>query len=488
MLRSNLKDPPSPGLRPPSPGGRGCARKRTLRTVFSLLLLVILVAPAHSQELEERLRSSVPPAPATPGSLRLGLRDAVDRAVKNNLASLLGREDERVANAKRLQDRAEMLPRLEAYVASEQRQLNLAALGFSGFPGISPIVGPFAFHDARAMFSHKILDLELRHNLRHSTEAQRAVALANANTRELVVLAAVDLYFRVVSSQSRVTAVEAQLARATVLHDRAANMKEAGVIPGIDVLRAQVEQRLLEQRLIQSRNIVEKDKLDLARVIGLPLDQQFTLVDSLPPEGGSVPPLAELLEMSFARRSDYQSMEARVRAADEDVRAARARKLPSLGVNGDYGVNGRAPGSSHGTYSLRVEVRVPVLDRTIESDVVEREAVVRQRQAERDSLRGRIEQDVRSALLDLQSEEEQLRVARESLSLSKQQLDQAQDRFSAGVANNLEVVQAQEAVALGDEGVIQSLYGLNIARALLARATGSAERSIPEFFPGSTTK
>jgi len=467
-------------------------RKRfSARLILNLLAVVCFLSwgsSAHAQVLEDRLRGSVPSGPAAPGRLSLSLRDAVDRALKNNLASLLSREDERAANAKRLQDRAELFPKLDAFVASEQRQLNLAALGFGGFPGVHQVIGPFAFYDARATLSQPLVDFELRHNLRQSTETQKAVTLGNANTRELVVLAAVDLYFRVVSSQSRVTAVEAQLARAAVLHTRAVDMKDAGVIPGIDVLRAQVEQRSLEQRLIQARNIVQKDKLDLARVIGLPLDQDFALADSLPLEGNTVPSLAQLLETAFARRSDYLAMEARVRAADEDVRAAKARKLPSLGFNADYGVNGRTPSNLHGTYSVRVEVRMPIFDGSIDTEAGEREAFVRQRQAERDSLRGRIEQDVRSALLDLQSEEERLRVARESLGLARQQLDQAQDRFSAGVASNLEVVQAQEAVALGDEGVIQSLYGLNIARAHLARATGSAERAIPEFFPGSTTK
>jgi outer membrane protein TolC len=180
------------------------------------------------------------------------------------------------------------------------------------------------------------------------------------------------------------------------------------------------------------------------------------------------------------------ALDARVRSAEEDFKATRSRKLPTIGVHGDYGVTGPSPTNNHGTYSVRVEARVSIFDRDIEGDAAEDQAILRQRQAERDSLRGRIEMEVRSAFLDLQSAEEQLRVAREAQTLSQQQLDQAQDRFSAGVANNLEVIQAQEDVALGDERVIQGLYGFNIARALLARATGSAERSISDFFPGST--
>jgi outer membrane protein TolC len=180
--------------------------------------------------------------------------------------------------------------------------------------------------------------------------------------------------------------------------------------------------------------------------------------------------------------------EALIRAAEEDVKAVKGKALPNLSFKGDYGAIGPSLNNSHGTYTMRLEVRMPVLDKTIDTKALEKEAVVRQRRADQASLRGRIEMEVRSALLDLQSTSEQLRVARESLTLAQQQLDQAQDRFSAGVVNNLEVVQSQEAVALAEEGVIQGLYGYNIARALLARAAGSVERSVAEYFPGSPTR
>jgi outer membrane protein TolC len=454
----------------------------------SFVLVLLMVIAAQAQDAQRSLGESVPEGSPAPGPLSLGLRDVVDRALKNNLATLLGSQAERIAAARHEQDRADYFPRIDAYIAGEQRQVNLAAFGFGGFPGVRQIIGPFGLFDARATFSQSILDFERRHNARESTESQRAAALNNADIRELVALTAVDLYFQVVSSQSRVVATEAQLVRAQALLNRAMDLKGAGLIPGIDVLRAEVELRTVEQRLIQSKNLVEKEKLSLARAIGLPLAQQFTLVDSLPGEGPGVGSMAELVTQALARRSDAQAGAARIRAAEEDIKAVKSRTLPNLSFKGDYGATGRTPTNSHGTYSMRLEVRMPVFDRTIEAEAAEKEAVLRQRQAELDSLRGRIEMEVRSALLDLDSTAEQLRVARQSLSLAQQQLDQAQDRFSAGVANNLEVVQAQEAVALADEGIIQSLYGFNIARALLVRATGSAERAIAEYLPASTTR
>jgi outer membrane protein TolC len=436
------------------------------------------------------LLESVPTGPSSSGVLSLDLKEVVERALKNNLSSVLGSEQEREAAAQRLQDLAELLPKIEVYVAAEQRQVNLAAFGFGGFPGVRQVIGPFGLVDARATLSQSILDLERRHNLRESTESQQAAALSNANLRELVALTAVDLYFRVVSSQSRATAVEAQLSRAKALYDHAVDLKSAGLVPGIDVLRAEFEQHSVEQRLIHARNVVQKQKLALARAIGLSLEQEFSLVDKLPTEeqGEPVPAMNALLGMAYAGRADAKASEARIRAADESVKAVRARHLPTLNFEGDYGAIGRSPANSHGTYSLRVEVRLPVFNRTIDAEVLEKEAVLRRRQAERASLQGRIEFEVRSALLDLESAEEQLRLSRQSLTLAQQQLDQAQDRFSAGIVSNLEVVLAQEAVALGDEGVIQGLYAFNIARALLAKATGLVEKSIPQFFPGSSSR
>lgn len=462
----------------------------------ALSLLLSIAAVVHAQELDrpafgERtnaLENSVPTGTPVPGALSLGLKDVVDRSLKNNLAAILGSEVEHAADARRLQDRAEYYPKIEAFLAGQQQQVNLAAFGFSGFPGIRQVIGPFELFDARATLSQSILDFERRHNIRESTETQRAAAYTNADIRELVALTAVDLYFQIVSSQSRVAATEAQLMRAKTLHDRALDLKAAGVVPGIDVLRAEVEQRTMEQRLIQARNTVEKQKLALARVIGLPLQQQFNLADRLPMESQEARSADQILAQAYDLRSDALAGEALIRAAEEDLKAVKGKALPNLSFRGDYGAIGPSLTNSHGTYTMRLEVRMPVLDKTIDTEALEKEAVLRQRRADQASLRGRIEMEVRSALLDLQSTAEQLRVARESLTLSQQQLDQAQDRFSAGVVNNLEVVQSQEAVALAEEGVIQSLYGYNIARALLARAAGSVERSVAEYFPGSPSR
>jgi outer membrane protein TolC len=467
----------------------------TGRGFIFLTLLVLLVLPVNaafgqesrsrSQSASGSLSDSVVSGTVSPDPIPLTIIDAIHRGLKANMAVITGSYDSKNAEATRLRDQSEMIPRINGYVTGVQQQVNLAAFGFTGISGISPVIGPFGLVDARATFSQRLFDSERTHNLREAKENEKAVTLGNDNTRELVVLTVLDLYFQAVSGASRVRAVEAQVTSARALNSRAADLKNAGVVPGIDVLRAQVELQSAEQRLIQARNEVSREKLSLARAIGLPLGQEFTLVDDLP--GGTLPSetLPDLLSRAYAGRSDAKAAESRLRAAQEAVKSAKAVNLPTAHLDGNYGVIGANPWSSHGTFAVSGTVDFPIFNSKSKSETTEKEALVKQRQAEVDSLHGRIELDVRSALLELQSAEEQFKVSQSSLALVRQQLDQAQDRFAAGVANNLEVVQAQEAIALADENVIRSLYALNTSRALLARAMGVAEQSAEEVFGGS---
>lgn len=466
------------------------------RFVFSVVFLALVpVGSALAQDKGSRnspaprpgvsLTESVESGTASSEAIPLTILDAIHRGLKSNLAVVSGDLDSRIAAAKRLRDLSDLLPKIDGRLSAASQQVNLAAFGFSGFPGIRPVIGPFNLVDARAVFSQPLLDLEKVHNLREANENQKAVSLGNENTRELVVLTVMDLYFQAVAGMSRVHAVEAQVTGAQALNTCAVDLKSAGVAPGIDVLRSQVELQTEQQRLIQARNDLAREKLNLARAIGLPLAQDFTLVDGLP--GGTVPSesLSELLSRAYSNRLDARAAEARLHAAEEAVKAAHAENLPTVHVDANYGAIGKQPLDTHGTYSVAGTVLFPIFNSKSKSDTMEREALLHQRQAEVDALHGHIELDVRSALLELQSADEQYKVAQSSQALVRQQLDQAQDRFAAGVAGNLEVVQAQEALALADENVIRSLYGFNAARIALAHATGVAEKSAEEAFGGS---
>jgi outer membrane protein TolC len=466
-------------------------KDRGFKILTPLFVLLLTANAVFAQESRSRssssgvLGESVQSGTVSPEPIPLTMLDAIHRGLKANMAVITGNFDLRTAESSRLREQSELLPKINGQLGTSQQQVNLAAFGFTGFAGVPQVIGPFTLVDARATFSQRLLDMEQSHNLREARENEKAVTLGNNNTRELVVLTVLDLYFQAVSGASRVRAVEAQVTSARALNSRAVDLKSAGVIPGIDVLRSQVELQTAEQRLIQARNELSREKLSLARAIGMPLGQAFNLVDDLP--AGAVPSesLSDLLDRAYTSRADAKAAGSRLRAAEEAVKAAKSVNLPTARLDANYGAVGQSPLNSHGSYTIAATVEFPIFNSKSKSDSMEKEALVKQRQAEVDSLHGRIELDVRSALLELQSAEEQYKVAQSSLALVRQQLEQAQDRFAAGVANNLELVQAQEAIALADENVIRSLYAFNASRALLARAMGVAEQSAEEVFGGS---
>jgi outer membrane protein TolC len=241
-----------------------------------------------------------------------------------------------------------------------------------------------------------------------------------------------------------------------------------------------------QQRLVRTRYDFDKQKLQLARVIGLPVAQEYSLAQKIP--FTPPPPLAveEAIEHALRDRPDFAAAQAQVRAAEFSQNAAKSERLPSLGLNGDYGVIGSNLGNSHGTFTVAAALRVPIFQGgRIKGDIQEANATLRLRQAQADDLRGRIEYEVRTAFLDLNSAAEQVRVAQSTLELANQTLAQAQDRFRAGVTNNVEVVQAQEAVANTNEAFITSTLQFNLAKLALARSLGVAERATKEFLGGT---
>jgi outer membrane protein TolC len=276
---------------------------------------------------------------------------------------------------------------------------------------------------------------------------------------------------------------------AQVLFNRASDQKKAGVVPGIDVLRAQVELQQQQQTLVVQKNQLEKDKLTLARVIGLPIGQQFTVADPTPSLPLEAVGLDEALTKAYSNRSDYRAAESQVKGAELAVSAAKAAWYPTLGVSGYYGDQGPTLSNSHGVFSVTGSLNFNIFDgRRIRSEVQQREADLNNARNQFQNLKAQIDFDVRNALLDLKASNEQVTVARSNADLANQTLTQAQDRFSAGVADNLEVVQAQQSVATASQNLINALYSNNLAKVELARALGLAEEGVRAYFKQNPEK
>src|SRR4029077_1586274 len=230
-----------------------------------------------------------------------------------------------------------------------------------------------------------------------------------------------------------------------------------GVVAGIGVLRAQVRLSLESQRLTTADNDAQKRKLQLARIIGVPLGQEFSLNDQLPDVSVPEITLQQALDRAYMQRSDYLSALERVRAAESSRSAAVGESMPAVHATADYGKIGLTPSSAVGTYNVLGSVTVPLFQggRT-QGKILQADADLKNRRAEVENVRADIYYDIRNAFLDMQATEEQLRTATEARDLANQQLTQSRDRFQAGVASNIEVVQAQEAVAVASEQFIDA--------------------------------
>ncbi len=429
---------------------------------------------------------SAPPGPAQPGEMSLSLMDAINLGLKYNLGILMSDQATEAVRGARIRALSRLLPQISAGASESSEQVNLKALGFPNFPGVPPIIGPFGVFDVRGYLDQPILDLKDLHQEKAESENLKAAQYTYQNARDLVVLVSANLYLQAIAGSSRVSAAQAELDTAQAVYDRAADMKKAGMVPGIDVLRSQVELQAQKQRLIYLKNQFETEKLALARGIGLPVAQKFRLTDPVPYTPPPPISLDQAVARALATRADYKSLQATVRAAESLKKAARSERLPSLNFHADYGDIGPAPGNSHGTFTVAASVNVPIFQGgKVRGDEMQADALLKQRQSQLDDMKNNIEYQVRTAILNLKSSEDQVHVAQSTKALADEQLKQARDRFAAGVVNSLEVVQAQEAVASADENYISSLYSYNVAKASLARAMGLADVTFRQMMGGS---
>jgi outer membrane protein TolC len=440
--------------------------------------------PASNISTQNPFLGSMPQA-GVPGVYSLGLRDSINRGLRYNLGLLLAGQGERQARGARLNTLSSLLPNVVARVSETVEQLNLATVGIPPIPGIPQIVGPFSVFDTRGFLSQKVLDLEALYNLRARSDNLQAAKYTYADARDLVVLVVGGAYMQAVAGAARIDAVRAQVQTADAVYRQSLDMRKAGVSAGIDVLRSQVELQAQQQRLLAVQNDFEKQKLALLRAIGLPTGQAITLSDKIPFSPSPAITLDDALARAFRSRADYQSAQSLLHAAEMAKKAAAGEGLPSLQVNADYGVIGNHPANSHGTVTALAALNVPIFQGgKVRADVLQADALVQQRRSQLEDLRGRIELDVRTAFLDLKTAADQVAVAQSSIQLAAQQLAQARDRFAAGVADTIEVVQAQESVATANENFISSVFAHNLAKLSLARALGVAEEASKEFLGG----
>jgi outer membrane protein TolC len=374
-----------------------------------------------------------------------------------------------------------LLPNLNAALKETVEQENLKALGLRinvPVPGFNfpTIVGPFNYFDLRATLTQTVADMTALNNYRTSQQVQKANEFLERDARDLVVLAVGGAYLQVIAAQGRVDSAKAQLETARALYQQTLERRQAGLLAQIDVNRALVQSETQEQRLDTLTNDLAKQKINLARLTGLPVTDAYEVTDSVPFSAGPSITFEDALAQGLADRADLKSADAQVLAADRAKAAARAERLPSLALSADYGAIGVNPGQAHGTFTVTGTLKVPIwTSGKIEGDIEQADAALEQRRAEQEDLRGRIESDVRNAFLDLQSAARQVRLAVNNQEVARQTLELTRQRFQAGITDSVEVTQAREAVAGADLDYISAVFAHNLAKLSLARAVGKAE-------------
>jgi len=431
---------------------------------------------------QNQFQGSVPSGAAMGTPIALTLRGAIDRGLKTNLGLLVSDSASEIARGQRLQSLSSLLPSVNGQISQTEEQINLKTFGFNfSFPGVQipTIVGPFHYTDVRAYASWDAFDYTARKNYRSAQETARAARLSAQDARDLVVQAVAASYLQIIADSSRSDAIRSQVQTAQALYDRAADQHNAGTSPAIDVLRSQVELKQQQQRLLAQDNQLAKDKLALGRVIGLPPGQDFNIAEAVPFSPLTSITQDQAVRTALDQRSDYQSSQAQVRSAEDAVSAARGQRYPTGSITADYGDIGTTLASSHGTFTFVAAAKFNIFDSgRISADVIQAKAALKQRQDELADLGAQIDYQVRTAFLDIRTAADQVAVAESNLDLANQTLVQARDRFSAGVTDTIEVVQAQESVATANDNLIAALYGHNLAKVALARALGGAEQGI----------
>jgi outer membrane protein TolC len=407
--------------------------------------------------------------------VNLTLDDAIQRGLRANLGVILSGTQTAAARGERLSELQALLPSVDFTAKEAVLQTDLPAQGLR-IPGFPKIIGPFGFTDLRVNLKWSLVDVASLRNYLAARHNFAAATLSAQDAREMVVLVVGNAYLLVLADESRVSSVEAQVATAKISLDQAAANHQAGTAPLLDELRARVDSQSLEKQLIVARNALEKDKLALARTIGLPLAQSFTLADKAPYAAFDQIDVDVAIHQAHANRKDLAAMLEQSKVAQEQRKAATADRLPTLKFEGDYGDIGVNVGSSHGTGDATGTLSVPLFKEfALRGEAQQAQAKLDTAQAQLSDKNAQVDADVRDALLDIAAAQQQVEVAKSSVELANEALNEAQQRYANGVSDNLAVSQAQQSVAQANDQYVTSLYRHNVAKLSLARALGAGE-------------
>ena len=451
----------------------------------ALLVLGLAAAPSRMPAQTPNTQSPAPSAASFQGSvvsgeaaaqsIDLSLDDAIQRGLRSNLGIILSGTQASAVRGQRLSQLQSLLPAVDFKAQEAVMQTDLAAQGLR-IPGFPTIIGPFGYTDLRAYLSWSLVDVKSLREYLAARHNFAAAQLSEQDARDLVVLTVGNAYLLALADETRVSSVEAQVATAKISLDQAIASHDAGTAPKLDELRARVDYQSLEQQLIVARNGLAKDKLALARTIGLPLAQSFNLADKVPYAAFDQIDVDAAIQQAHANRKDLAAMVEQTKAAEQQRKAATADRLPTVNFNGDYGDIGVNMRHSHGTGDASGTLSVPLFkEYGLRGEAQQAQAQLDTQRAQLSDMNAQVDADIRDTLLDIASAQKQVEVARSTVELANEALSEAQQRYASGVSDNLAVSQAEQSVAQANDQYVASLYRHNVAKLSLARALGAAQ-------------
>ena len=416
-----------------------------------------------------------------PAVYRLTLRDAIEKGLKANLSVLVA--DTRVEESQGTRTRrlsAALLPRVRSQSYANLQNRNLRAFGISA-PGLPTVVGPFSNYDFRISAEQNIVDLQSYRNWKASELALDSSRLDYQDARDLIIRSIASLFLGAQSASARVDAAQSRVNDSQALYQLAKSKHDAGTATGVDLLRAQVQLANDKQALLAAQNQAKQSLLVLARNLGLSPGTPMALAEPLRFQPLAIPQAETAISSALLARSDYLSLATQHRELAEQQRASHARYLPKLSINGNYGGLGRSIGGIQGTGLIQGQLDFTLFDRDRQGEAQEIASRLKRVDDQIADLRRGVEQDIREALLNLESTAAEVAVAQEGQDLAQRELQLTQDRFRSGVTNNVEVVTAQDELARAQENYIVAVSSYVDAKFALARAKGATEKDINDY-------
>jgi outer membrane protein TolC len=434
----------------------------------------------------------------SPETLQLSLDDAIQRGVQANLAITQARIQQQQSDAQRLESLNSLLPDVKAEASTGAHQFNLATFGFSPslisqfaplFPGLNianfKTIVKVDVTTADAALDWKVVDLAAYTRYRSAKESLKAAYYNTQSSRGLVVLNVGNQYLQTLADQSQIDSAEMLLRADDVLLKQAAAEHEAGTAARLDELRARVQYQTQQQKVIAAQNAFEKDKILLKREIGVPVEQAIQLTDTSPYADLEQMPIEDARHLAYQSRQDYQGMQRQLSAAQLSRSAARYERLPTLTASGNYGVTGLTHGLYHGTFVAMGELKLPLFkEAQFRGDADVAQSQQNDTLNRLGDLKQQIDQQLRDSMLDLNSSQALVRVSQQNVDLATRALSDANDRFAAGVDDNLPVVQAQATLSQAQSQLISDTLSYNQAKLGLARNLGIVDTQYKTYLHG----